>query len=801
MNAPARTTRGVTSLVRRAPRRAYVAPLAILAVVLACGLPAAAQGLAEDPEGKVVADVIPKLPPNHITETQKVMTLISTRPGMKYSKARIDQDVRKLFETNSFVDVRAQPVLTPEGKVVVYFDFSELPNSVQDIIYKGAKHIKPSDLDSLTGLRKGMPMNPAANKLACQQILNRYHEKGRLLAQVFLEEGDKRSDTRVVFNISEGPIARVGSIQFTGHHFVSGARLETQIKSTRQWLRLVGGQYNDAVVENDVLTLRDYYRSFGFHDVVVSRELQWEGDLRHVRLIFHIREGQQYHIANVEPQGNAIMKNEEIMRFVKLRPGDVYKQEIVTADLKNIGDLYGYRGYGVSPREEVFYPQERPGEVDIRYSIEERPPARMGEPIVIGNTVTRQNVILRQLPPALAPGQPLSYPDMRLAEQNLAKLGIFEFKPDQGIRPTVTADENTDSDFKNIIINVQETQTGSLMFGVGANSNAGLTGSIVLNERNFDIMRPPTSVDDLLSGRAFRGAGQEFRIEAMPGTVFQRYTASFREPFLFDSPYSLGLSAYYYTRIFNEYTEQRVGSQLSIGRQLTPLWSASTGIRLENVGVHNVPDFAPGDFQEVVDKQNVLVGLRAGAKRDSRDSYLRPTEGSVVNFAFEEVLGDFTFPVASIDGSKYWTTYQRPDGSGRHVLAYRGQLAVNGTHAPVFERQYAGGFTTIRGFQFRGVGPNDDGFMVGGNFMLLNSLEYQIPLRANDQIYLVGFIDSGTVERNVEITNYRVSAGLGVRLVVPMLGPMPIALDFAFPLNRTGTDREQVFNFWVGYFH
>src|SRR6266849_212636 len=146
MNAPVRTTRRVSSSVRRAT--------ATVVVLLACGVVALAQGLPEDPEGKVIADVIPKLPPNHTTETQKIMSLISTRPGMKYSKARVDQDVRKLFETHSFSDVRAQPAPAPDGKVIVTFEFSELPSSVQDIIYKGAKHIKPSDLESLTGLRK-----------------------------------------------------------------------------------------------------------------------------------------------------------------------------------------------------------------------------------------------------------------------------------------------------------------------------------------------------------------------------------------------------------------------------------------------------------------------------------------------------------------------------------------------------------------------------------------------------------------------------------------------------------------------
>src|SRR5206468_705997 len=137
--------------------------------------------------------------------------------------------------------------------------------------------------------------------------------------------------------------------------------------------------------------------------------------------------------------------------------------------------------------------------------------------------------------------------------------------PDQGLRPTVTVDETSDSQVKDVIVHVNETQTGSLMFGVGVNSNAGLTGSIVLNERNFDILRPPTSFEDLLSGRAWRGAGQEFRIEAVPGTQFQRYTVSFREPFLLDSPVSLGLSAYYYTRAFNEYNEERVGGRVTLG--------------------------------------------------------------------------------------------------------------------------------------------------------------------------------------------------------------------------------------------
>ncbi|HMC66843.1 MAG TPA: BamA/TamA family outer membrane protein [Gemmataceae bacterium] len=457
-------------------------------------------------------------------------------------------------------------------------------------------------------------------------------------------------------------------------------------------------------------------------------------------------------------------------------------------------DAIGYTGVEAIVRDQVFY---RPGEVAVHYEVQERPPATVGQIIIYGNTVTRDNVIRRQIP--LYPGQILTYPDLRRAEANLARLGIFETDPEKGLRPTVTVDDS-DSPVKDVYVNVQESHTGSLLFGVGVNSDAGLTGSIVLNERNFDIFRPPTSFADLFSGRAFRGAGQEFRVEAMPGTQVQRYTMAFREPSLFDSAYSLSLSGYYYTRIFNEYNEDRLGFRATVGRRIGQHWTASAGVRVERVGVHNVPFFAPRDFQDAAG-ENLLVGLRAGVTYDSRDSYLRPTEGELLEASFEQGLGDFTFPVVTLEGNKYWTVTQRADGSGKHVVAARSQIAWAGSHTPVFERFYAGGFRSMRGFEFRGVGPDINGFKVGGDFMFLNSLEYQLPILANDHLYLVAFVDSGTVEPRVEINDYRVAAGVGMRIIVPMLGPVPIALDFGFPIVKTAADRDRIFSFWVGFFN
>jgi outer membrane protein assembly complex protein YaeT len=750
------------------------------------------------PPGTQVADVIPQ--GLRLVPTPKVMSLIQTRPGNEYSDETVREDVRRLYETHSFTNIKVQLNTLPDKRVVVYYLFQELPGVIREIVFKGANHMSKDDLEQATGLRKGAPLNPVANQLACQAIVRRYLENGRMFASVDLLEGDKPDDSRVVFSITEGPIVRVSKIEFVGNTFETDAVLNTHVDSSKQFLGLpLGGKYIPDQSDHDVKKLEEYYRGYGYFDVVVRREVKWDDDQRHLRLIFHIHEGQRYKVGNLDVVRNNVMNRKELLDLAKLHPGEVYNKQNSDATKNRFQAAYGYRGYNPTIIERVAYREQEPGKVDVFYEFEEKPtPSRVGQIYVVGDTVTRQNVILRQL--GLYPGQILEYPNLKVAEANLARLNIFEMNAEQGIRPTVTVlNPDDDNIYKDILVNVQETHTGSLMFGVGVNSDAGLTGSIVLNERNFDISRPPTSWDDLLSGRAWRGAGQELRIEAVPGTQVQRYTATFREPSLFDSPYSLTTSGYFFDRIYNEDVEQRLGTRITVGRQLSRYWAVSGGIRVEQVAIRNVPFFAPPAYQEV-EGDNFLVGFRGDVTFDTRDSFLRPTEGTKITAGFEQVVGDFTYPIFTIEGNEYFTTWQRADGSGKHVLAARSVLGIAGSHTPVYDRFYAGGFSSMRGFEFRGVGPSINGFKVGGDFMWLNSLEYQIPVKANDQIYFVGFLDTGTVEPTVGIQNYRAAVGLGLRITVPMMGPVPIALDFGYPIVQAGTDNKQLFSFWVGFF-
>jgi outer membrane protein insertion porin family len=773
--------------------------MTILTLLAVTGFGMLAQhGDAQAPGGRVIIANTYVLGTRNVP-LEKVMNFILSKPNTEFSTARIQNDVSDLAASRLFKSirpVRTEP--TPDGRLNVYFEVVEHPNMVREVVYKHVKHVKVADLEGLSRVQRGMPMDKELNKLACFELLEHLKKEGYYFANVSLEEGyDERHD-RVVFNITEGPMVRVRNVDFVGQNELAWAdRLRTQIDTSRAVLGTWGGKFNPAMVDSDVIKLEEYYRTNGYLNARVSRELRFSDDFQFVDIVFHIQEGGRYRIADVTLESKTkSFSKDQLLTAVTAKPGDTYNENVIQADTRNLTDYGGWRGYPFDVRKVVTEIPESPGTVRVQYLVQEQPQSYVGEVIIVGNTVTQDRVIRRML--GFYPGQVLRYPELRVAERDLARLNIFEMNPELGIRPTVQALDSP-GPFKDVLVKVQETRTGSLMLGAGINSDNGVVGSIVLNERNFDLFRFPTSFADFFEGRAFRGAGQELRIEAVPGTEVQRYTVSVREPFLFDRPYSLLASGYYRDRIFDEYTEGRLGTRWNVGHQFTKEISGSVGIRAEDIRVRNLAFGAPVDYTSV-EGHSSLVAPSVSVTWDTRDSFLRPTEGGRVEVSYEQAFGSYTFPIFNVEGSRYFTLWERPDGSGKHVLALRSQLSYAGSNTPVYERFFAGGFSSIRGFEFRGIGPNTNGFMVGGQFQFINTAEYQIPIRANDRLYAVAFLDSGTVESKFGINDYRVSAGFGLRVALPMLGPVPLAFDFGFPIVRAESDRTQLFSFGVGIY-
>ena len=354
--------------------------------------------------------------------------------------------------------------------------------------------------------------------------------------------------------------------------------------------------------------------------------------------------------------------------------------------------------------------------------------------------------------------------------------------------------------FADIDAFVQESRTGRLMFGVGVNSEAGVTGQFVIDERNFDATNIPTSFQDFVNGTAFRGAGQGFRLEAMPGDQVQRYLVSFTEPYLFDTMVSLNTSGFFYDRRFLSWDEQRLGGRVALGRRLTPDLSLSLALRAEEIDIFNPRVSGVPELDAVLGESDLYSG-RVTLTHDTRDIPFAPTQGHFIELSYEQVFGTFDYPRGEIDMRRYFVVRERPDGSGRHTLNTSLRFGFSGSQTPLFENYYAGGFSTMRGFEFRGASPVSGGVVVGGEFRMLGSVEYVFPLTADDMFKGAFFVDYGTVEETIQIngSDFRVAPGFGFRVNVPMLGPAPLAFDFAFPVAREDTDSIQIFSFFFGF--
>jgi outer membrane protein insertion porin family len=415
-------------------------------------------------------------------------------------------------------------------------------------------------------------------------------------------------------------------------------------------------------------------------------------------------------------------------------------------------------------------------------------------------------------PPAAGPpitpiGQPVeSLPPGAIAGPGYVTQGVPvnpQLFPSGATEPWARTNEDRSVD---IFVDANEAQTGRLMLGVAVNSDAGLFGQILLDEQNFDWRRWPSSMEEVVSGRAWRGAGQRFRLEAMPGTQVQRYVASFQEPYLWDTPISFGLSGSYYDRRFEDWTEQRLGGRVSFGYQWTADdLSAALAYRGESVKIFDPAALGVPELDEVLNRTNALHGFKLTLANDTRDSAFFPTSGHYAEFGVEQVIGTYYYPRATLDLRQYGLITERPDHSGRHVLSFSSQLGFTGGNTPIYDTFYSGGIQ-FPGFQFHSVSPvkeapGGQNIQIGGDFQWINSLEYLFPLTADDMLHGSAFLGFGTVEENITLdwNRFRVAPGVGLRITIPAMGPAPIALNFAVPIADAPTDDKEIFSFTVGF--
>lgn len=737
------------------------------------------------------------------TEEQLVRNNLRTASGQPFDSTAITEDVRTLSRLGQFDTVEADAKLNSDGTVDVIYTVQEQP-LIAAIQVVGNKAISDQELMRAIPLYAGGPRDDFLLEQAILRIKDLYRDKGFYLAEIEVDESRLRDSGILIIRIVEGPRVRIKEIEFVGNRSFPAKELSLEIKTKPYIPFFRKGQLEPDQIIDDVAALDKFYKDNGYVDVRVDSRILLSPNNREAKVVFLVDEGRRYQLRQVVVSGAGTMNQpkvfstEQIRDLIAIRAGDNFTNQLVERSVEQLEQSYLLMGY-IDAR--INSQQIRVGEepeVDLLLGIQEGAPVTAGLVKIQGNFLTKDKVIRRLV--RIEPGRPLDGREIDLAKLRLDSTQLFG-----DVRVTIQRPDASDPQNRDVLVEVRERNTGSFNFGVGLSSDAGVFGEISLNQKNFDIADWPLSFKELVTARAFRGAGQTMNITISPGDEVSTYSFAIGEPHLFNTDISADFTGFYRNRFYDNYHEERLSAALGFGRRLGDVWQASITGRYQNVALTKFSPFTPIEVYDDRGPDN-LMDVRMALTRSTINNFFRPSRGSrlSLNLAPFWVTNTGSFFLISEVGLTTFLTLNE-DFLGRKSvlkLTTRGAYIFGGT-APTFEKFYLGG-TTFRGFQFRTISPKAIGTIaapttpsndpVGGNFLFFAGAQYEFPV-VGDSFNGVFFIDSGTVENTVDFEGYRVSVGLGMRIYIPQLGPAPLAFDFGFPILKQATDQKQLFSF------
>ena len=716
--------------------------------------------------------------------------IVRVPTGVPVDAAVLDEAVNRLLRTGRFLSARYELIEAPDG-VIVTFTVTE-HGEVTAVVLEGNTAIKERRLLEVIGIKPGDRVDQLAARLGIAAIVAKYRAEGYREVSVTYDRERLTRTGELAYAVQEGPRVRIRKVLFEGNTFLSDSYLRRQVDTKPAFWFFRKGAFDEENVEADLAQLQRYYSNRGFLDSRVSYRVDAGKTASDLIVVFLVNEGTRYTIENIEYRGVTTFQIDELESMMESRVGAPVKQPQVDRDVRAIQDMYLSQGFIDVRVRPIRVFSDTPGFVRLSIEVTEGAQFRVGQVVVRGNARTRDKVARRELN-LYPPDDLLDLVEAREAEQRLKSIGAFSAARvlPVGNQPGV----------RDVIIDVEESpKSGDFLFGLGVTSNSGVLGNVVLDLKNFDISDWPRSWKELFKFRSFFGGGQRLRLELQPGTDLSRFRIDFTEPFLGDKPTRFDLGAYFFTRGRDGYNEQRVGATVSFGRRFRRGrlhgWSGELSFRLERVRVEDTDIFAASDIHDD-EGSHLLTSAKVTLVRDRTDNRFLPSSGERLRISYEQFGifgGDHGFGKLLAKYQRYKTI--RTDLLDRKsVLQLRAEGGVILGNAPIFERFYAGGTGSIRGFEFRGVGQHEgiDDNNVGGDFLLLLGAEYSYPLFGENLRGHV-FLDTGTAGAGT----YRASIGTGIRLTINIFGPVPLEFNIAVPMSAGSDDGTQVFSFLIG---
>ncbi len=723
---------------------------------------------------------------NKRVDRDAILYKLKSREGEPFSVDKVREDVKTLYETGYFEDVQvdAEPF---EGGVKLIFKVKERP-LVSRVLIKGNKKIKTKDI--VKELKK-FPLsiyNENIVKENVKKIVQMYQAKGYFNVKVDVLKKEERGRVVLTYKITEGKKAHVAKIDFVGNKHFSDRELRSQMltKEKNLWNMVTTfvGQflgkpstyyYIPDLFQLDLYKVREFYRDHGFLRVLVGDPEVKVKNNDEIYIKIPIEEGPRYKTASVDLQigKDDPFTKEELEKYLLLKPGEWYSAATMRKDVNNLTDLYGSQGYVNADVRPIVRVDDQNHTVDVTYRVEKGALYYVGTIEVHGNIKTRDKVIRREL--GLAEGDVMNTMALKSAKERLSRLGYFS-QVDIETKPGP-------DHLENVVVNVEEQPTGTLMFGGGFSTQESFGAMVQLQEKNLF------------------GRGQSISLSGNFSGVRTDFDLSFFDPYILDRPMSLGLRAFHLEYDYDTFDEKTLGFSVTLGKRIWNWYTHVTvGYHFEDVDISDVSSDAP-DFIEDQEGRSISSSVVLGITQDTRNSTVLPTSGfdRSLTVKLAGLGGDEFYYKVMADVGYFFSMNRFLKNSVLHVrgrLGFINPLPFGDRDRPAYERFFVGGDDTVRGFDEDEASPSDDGDAYGGTKELIFNVEYLFPIIGG--LRGLVFYDTGAAFDNGDQFNFgdmRHSVGVGIRFITPF-GPLKV--DLGYKLDKKKGESPAKIHFSVG---
>jgi len=732
------------------------------------------------------------------TEAGTVFNYLPVKVGETMDDEKAAQAIKGLFSTGFFKDVR----LEQEGDVLVV-TVQERP-AIAQISFSGNKAF-PSDkmkegLKQI-GLSEGLIFDRSMLDKAEQEIKRQYLSQGKYGAKVkAVVSPMERNRVAVRFDIEEGMVAKIKAINIVGNQAFTEEELLKQFNlTTPNWMSwwTKEDQYSKQKLSADLEALRSFYMNQGYMDFSIdSTQVSITPDKRDIYITVSLTEGEKYTVTDIKMAGEMLVPEDELRKLITVEQGEYFNRQKITESSKAVGDRLGDDGYAFANVNAVPEVDKEKRTVAFTFFVDPGRRVYVRRINLTGNARTRDEVLrreMRQLESAWYSGSKIER-----SKQRLDRLGYFS---DVNVETPAVAGTTDQVD---VNFNVTEKSTGSIMFGACLSSAEGVVLGVTINQSNF------------------LGTGNRVSAQVNTGKVNTTYSFSFTDPYYTEDGVSRGFNVYRKdvdssSLDVGSYKTSSYGIGVNFGVPLNERDSFNYGLTLDYTDL-TLSSTSSTRYLRYCDFDtsgcdNTTLRADLGWAHDTRDNVLYPNRG-----VLQRINAEIGLP--GLDQQYYKLSYQHTwykDLTKTFTLMLNGEAGIaggySGNELPFFKNFYAGGVSSVRGFDTSSIGPRefDTGtskdFAVGGTRRVVGNAELFFPvpgLKDNKQLKLSAFIDGGTVwggETSDSIgcsgasDCMRFSTGVGVSWYSPF-GPLKLVL--AKPLNEKTGDKTQTLQFQFG---